>query len=195
MSALDKIKFLKADATHAGLFPSCHALVNRTQGENIFQLEYYSQCVSDPDQFLVLTLLDDDVVGVAGARRLAPEGSAFYAPFGKETVELFQKHRVGSLNCASVQEKWQGHGIGTELGRRRVAWLKEIGCDALVGISWESGLAHTSDRVFLRLGFKSVARVADFYVGMSVQRGFICPVCGAPPCRCAATLFVKRTKS
>ncbi|MEO7678171.1 MAG: GNAT family N-acetyltransferase, partial [Verrucomicrobiota bacterium] len=148
---------------------------------------------SDPDQLLVLALLDGEIIGVASARRLPPDGSAFYAPFGNEAVELFRQHRVGSLNCASVQETWQGRGIGSELGRRRMAWLEETGCDALVGISWESGLAHTSDRVFLRLGFKPISRVTDFYVGMSLERKFICPVCGPPPCRCAATLFVKRS--
>ena len=187
-----EIKFVKANATHAPLFPACHALVNRTQGENLVTVDYFAQAISNAERLLVLALLKGELIGVATARQLPSDGFAYYAPFGKEAVELFQRHRVGSMDCASVQEPWQGQGIGCELGRRRVAWLESIGCDAIVGISWESGLPHTSDRVFLRLGFERLARVSDFYVGISIQREMICPVCGPPPCHCAASLFVKR---
>lgn len=187
-----EIEFVKADATHAPLFPACHALVNRTQGQNLVTADYFATAIANPDQLLVLALLKGELIGVASARRLSSDRFAYYAPFGKEAIELLQRHRVGSMDSASVQEPWQGRGIGTELGRRRVAWLETIGCDVIVGISWESGLPHTSARVFLRLGFERLARVSDFYVGMSLQREMICPVCGPPPCRCAASLFVKR---
>jgi GNAT superfamily N-acetyltransferase len=190
----DEVEFVKADATHASLFPACHALVNRTQGKNIVAADYFAKAISNPAQFLVLALLKGELIGVASARQLSSDGFAYYAPFGKEAVELFQRHRIGSMDSASVLEQWQGQGIGRELGHRRVAWLETIGCDAIIGISWESGLAHTSDRVFLRLGFERLARVSDFYVGISLERGFICPVCGPPPCQCAASLYLKRLR-
>lgn len=184
-----EIEFVKADATHAPLFPSCHALVNRTQGENLVTADYFAKATSNPEQFLVLALLKGELIGVASARQLSSDRFAYYAPFGKKVVELFQRHRVGSMDSASVQEQWQGQGIGSELGRRRVAWLESVGCNAIVGISWESGLPHTSERVFLRLGFERFARVPDFYIAMSLERGMICPVCGPPPCHCAASLL------
>ncbi|MEO5803594.1 MAG: GNAT family N-acetyltransferase, partial [Verrucomicrobiota bacterium] len=195
MPKLNQIEFVKADASHASFFPVCRALVDRTQGKNVFPADYYTQCIANPDQLLLLALLKGELVGVASARRLPSDGSAYYAPFGNEAVELFRQHRVGSMESASVEESWQGHGVGRELGRRRVAWLEEMGCDVIVGIAWESGSPHTSDRVFLRLGFEPLARVQDFYVNISVQRGFICPVCGPPPCRCSASLFVKWVKA
>lgn len=195
MRELDKVEFVKAEATHSPLFPACHALVDRTQGKGVFAADYFAECISNPDQLLLLALLEGELIGVATALRLPPGGSAYYAPFGKEAVDLFHRHRVGSMECASVQESWQGRGIGSELGRRRVAWLEATGCDAIIGIAWESGLPHTSDRVFLRLGFERISGVENFYVGISQQRGFICPICGPPPCRCAASLYVRWTKS
>lgn len=190
-SANAEIEFVKADATHASFFPACRALVDRTQG-NILAPDYFEHAIARPEQHLLLALLQNDLIGVASACPLTPKDFAFYAPFGKKTIELLQRHRVGSLQFASVREDWQGRGVGRELGQRRVAWLKSIGCDLIVALSWESGALHTSKGVFLRLGFESVGRVTDFYVGMSLQRGFTCPICGPPPCRCAASLFVKR---
>jgi GNAT superfamily N-acetyltransferase len=95
------------------------------------------------------------------------------------------------METASVTESLQGQGIGQELARHRIRWLGEAGCTAVIGVSWESGLANTSDRVFRKLGFERLAQVKGFYADDSVCRGFICPVCGSPPCRCSASLFVK----
>jgi GNAT superfamily N-acetyltransferase len=192
MSSNNQLQILKADARHASFFPQCVALVDRTQGTNVFAKDYFHQCISNPDRVLILAVLGDELIGVATARRLSSEGSSYYAPFGTEALALFQRNCVGSLECASVQESWQGRGVGRQLAQRRMTWLAEQGCNAIVGIAWESGLQHTSDRVFLRLGFERLAQAKDFYFGISVQRGFICPVCGPPPCRCSASLYVKK---
>ena len=90
-----EIEFVEANMTHARFFPACHALVNRTQGKNLVTADYFAQAISNPDQHLVLALLNGELLGVATARQFSSDGFAFYAPFGKEAVELIQCHRVG----------------------------------------------------------------------------------------------------
>lgn len=188
----DTVEFITADASHASLFPECLSLVDRTQGVGILKLEDFFQRASDPDRLLIITLTEGRVIGAATARLLPPNGFTYYERFGKEAVHLlFRDNKVGSLDFASVTELWQGRGIGRELGRRRLSWLQEMGCTASVGISWESG-RRSSDRVYQWLGFERLSRMEEFYVEMSHERGFICPVCGPPPCLCAASLYVKR---
>jgi GNAT superfamily N-acetyltransferase len=59
---------------------------------------------------------------------LPEDGFGYYAPFGREAVEqLFQEHRVGSMETASVTESLQGQGIGQELTRHRIRWISEAG--------------------------------------------------------------------
>jgi GNAT superfamily N-acetyltransferase len=129
---------------------------------------------------------------VAGARVLLPDGFDYYLPFGGDVVrDLFEHHRVGLMSTASVVEPFQGQGIGQELTRRRMRWMNEAGCTAQIAVSWESGLAHTSDRVFTKLGFKRLSQVKGFYQEDSTQRGWTCPVCGSPPCRCSASFYVR----
>jgi ribosomal protein S18 acetylase RimI-like enzyme len=190
---IQKLQILRGESEHLSLFPECLALVDRTQGKGIYTPEYFSRCASgEGDGMVLVALLEGKLAGVATARVLPEDGFTYYTPFGKEAVEqLFQQHRVGSMETASVTESLQGQGIGQELTRHRIRWLSEAGCTAMVGVCWESGLTNTSDRVFRKLGFERLSQVKGFYIDYSVRRGFICPVCGSPPCRCSASLFVK----
>jgi GNAT superfamily N-acetyltransferase len=190
---IQKLQIIRAESGHLSLLPKFLALVERTQGKGIFEPDYFVRCASgEGDRLLLIALLEGKLAGVATARVLPENDFDYYVPFGKEAVEhLFQQHRVGSLETASVTESLQGKGIGQELARHRIRWLSEAGCTAMIGVSWESGLANTSDRVFKKLGFKHLSQVKGFYADDSVRRGFICPVCGSPPCRCSASLYVK----
>jgi ribosomal protein S18 acetylase RimI-like enzyme len=190
---IQKLQILRGESGHLSLFAECLALVDRTQGKGIFTSDYFGRCASgEGDRMLLIALLEGNLAGVATARVLPEDDFDYYAPFGKEAVEqLFHQHRVGSMETASVAESLQGQGIGQELTRHRIRWLSEAGCTAVIEVSWESGLANTSDRVFRKLGFERLSQVKGFYIEDSVRRPFICPVCGSPPCRCSASLYVK----
>jgi len=190
---IQKLRILRRGSEHLSLFPECLALVDRTQGKGICAPDYFGRCASgEGDRMLFIALLEGKLAGVATARVLPEDGFEYYAPFGREPVQqLFQRHQVGSMEIVSVAESLQGQGIGQELTRHLIRWLSEAGCTAVIGVSWESGLANTSDRVFTKLGCERVSQVKGFYVDISVRRGFICPVCGSPPCRCSASLYVK----
>jgi GNAT superfamily N-acetyltransferase len=180
-------------AAWSALYPEANALLNRTQGEGLFAADYLEQCARDPDTVIVLALDDARrLEGVATARVLPADGFDYYLGFGDTLVrDLFARHRVGSMETASVIESRQGRGLGQQLARPRIEWLAARGCTAAIGVSWRSGLAHTSDRVFERVGFTRAADAPAFYVDDSLARGYVCPVCGQPPCRCAATFYVK----
>jgi GNAT superfamily N-acetyltransferase len=192
---IQKLQILRGEPGHASLFSECLALVDRTQGKGMFESDYFRRCASgEGGRLLLIAFLEGKLAGVATARVLHENDFGYYVPFGKKAVEqIFEQHRVGSLETASVTESLQGRGIGRELSRQRIRWLSGAGCTAVIGVSWESGLANTSDRAFSKLGFERLSQVKGFYVDDSIRRGFVCPVCGSPPCRCSASLYVKYT--
>jgi len=185
------LKFIQASLDQSALFSDCVALLDRTQGIGVYTSDHLARCASETDRILLLALLQERLVGVASGLVLPQEAPRGYAAFGRDVVDLFDHHRVGSLNMASVEESWQGRGIGQELTRRRIKWLGEAGCTAIVGISWNSGSEHNSARVFRKLGFTQLSHAEGYYAEASLHQGFLCPVCGSPPCRCSATLFVR----
>src|SRR5438094_91831 len=127
-NVLKKLQVLRGEPQHSSLFSECLALVDRTQGKGIFSLDYFGRCVSEGNRLLLMALLEGRLVGVASARVLPADGFGYYSPFGQEAIALFQKQRVGSMETASVLESSQGQGVGQELARQRIQWLKEMGC-------------------------------------------------------------------
>lgn len=129
------------------------------------------------------------VIGAAGAELIS--NYDYYLPFDANLKEKFAGKIVGSFATMTVHEKYQGLGIGQKLSLARLNWLKEMKADYIIGVSWVSGLKHTSDRVFEKMGFKPVKRVEGFYTDYAKTHPFDCPGCKAPACTCAAVMYLK----
>lgn len=172
------------------LFAAGVALLNDAQGSNLFTVTYLDERTARDDSAVWVALMEDTVVGI-GVAQLVTEFE-FYLPFDATIrIELADKI-VGGFSTLAFVPAWRGKGLGQEISRQRLAWLRERGCQVILGISWVSGLGHTSDRVFDKMGFRAVKRLDNFFVEWSLNKpDFVCPVCGAPPCRCAAIFYRK----
>jgi len=170
-----------------GYFPEAVDLLNRTQGLNLVAPNYLDERSADPKSFVAGAFDGDNLVGIATAQIIS--SFSYYAPFDANIANELQHKIVGSFSAMSVVENMQGHGVGQLLSQKRLEWLKLCRCDVVVGVSWVSGLAHTSNRVFEKMGFKAVNRVEGFYQQWSIDKNFVCPVCGGPPCHCAAIMY------
>ena len=176
----------------SGLFTEARELLCRTQGANIFKPGYLEKCSIEKDILLLGAFSEAKLIGIAVARVLGPERTSVYAQFGEKVLNTLQTKRTGMLETASVLECFQGHGVGRKLTQERMVWLESQGCVSVAGISWVSGLAHTSERVYLKLGFECIAESTEFYPAISLKFDFSCPVCGPPPCKCLAKFYLKR---
>ncbi len=172
----------------ADLFAAGVAILNDAQGSNLFPPEYLEVRTADSDSAVWVALLGEAVVGI-GVAQLVREFD-FYAAFDPAITTELAGQTAGSFATLAFVPQWRGRGLGQEISRERLAWLRERGCKVILGISWVSGLGHTSDRVFEKSGFRAVKRVDDFFVDWSLNKpDFVCPVCGAPPCRCSAIFY------
>ncbi|NMC44971.1 MAG: GNAT family N-acetyltransferase [candidate division Zixibacteria bacterium] len=168
-------------------FPAALELLNRTQGRDIFGPQYMDERTSDPDSFAVGAFAGAELVGV-GIARLINEFE-YYEPFDSNISSALKDKTVGSFSTLSVHERFRRQGLGRRLSQKRLEWLRKCKCDVVLGVSWASGLAHTSNRVFTALGFTPGKTVANFYHEASVKHPFSCPGCQSSPCRCSATLY------
>ncbi len=163
------------------------ALLNRTQGMGLFAPDYLTKRLGNPDQLVLAAFADEKFVGIAVAELI--DNFDYYLPFDSNiAVELTGKI-VGSFTTLSTLEGYQGKGVGQVLSRRRIEWLASKRCQTAVGVSWVSGLAHTSNRTFERAGFRAVRRLDDFYVASSLKEPFDCPGCRKLLCACGAIFY------
>jgi GNAT superfamily N-acetyltransferase len=171
----------------APYFQEALELLNRTQGRDLFNPTYMDRRVNDPLSYVV-GAFEDDVLIALGVAQILHE-LEFYLSFDPQIVNDLSDHVVGSFSTLCVSEKYQGKGIGQLISHKRLELLKESGCEVVLGISWVSSMAHTSNRVFEKMGFKAVKKIDDFFYKSSLENPFICPACGEPPCTCPGILY------
>ncbi len=169
------------------LFSEAIKLLNRTQGRDLFAANYLDERTVSASSQVVGAFMDDRLVGIGVADII--DKFDYYQPFQSNISEELEGSIVGSFSTLCVLETMQGIGIGYQISQQRLNWLKAKNCKFILGVSWASGLTHTSDRLFERMGFKRIAKVDNFYYRSSLERPFICPGCGEPPCKCAAILY------
>jgi len=171
------------------LFPEALEILNRLQGRGLFPPHYLADRARDPESFIVAAFDGELLVGAAVAQVLA--NLDYQRAFGEDVIAELQNRRVGYLATMAVHEEYHRRGLGRRMSEARLEWLSEKNCEVVLGVSWVSGLKGISAPVFEHLGFTAVARREDFYVNGSIARGFVCPACGGPPCRCPAILYRK----
>lgn len=163
------------------------ALLNRTQGAGLFESDYLTKRLGDPAQYMIGAFEGSRLLGIAVIELIT--NFDYYLPFDPEIVLKMAHKKVASFSTMSVVEEAQGKGIGRQLSDRRLEWARAQKCDVVLGVSWESGLAHTSNRTFEKAGFRAVARLNDFYVESSRLKPFDCPGCHKLPCHCGAIFY------
>lgn len=162
-------------------------LLNRTQGQGLFSREYLTEKVRSPEALVLVGFIEDRLVSVGCAEII--KNFDYYRPFDASIGDRISGNKVGSLCTLSVHEDHQGQRLGQKMTKQRISWLEGQGCDLIIGVSWVSGLSHTSNRVFEKLGFRAVNEVKRFYREQSLEHPFQCPGCMVQPCECSAILY------
>lgn len=173
----------------SSLFEVALELLNETQGRGLFDQDYVESRVKDANSFVLGAFAQNQLIGIAVAQVI--EDFNFYIPFHSTLPSKLAGRRVGSFATLCFDEKYRGRGLGQRMSQMRLNWLDEQGCEVVLGVSWVSGLPHTSDRVFQKMGFQKIKRVENFFYQSSLERPFHCPGCGGPPCSCPAELYLR----
>lgn len=169
------------------IFPEAIRLLNRTQGKDLFAPDFLDLLILNPNAFIVGAFLDAKITGLGVAQIISD--FSYYLPFNSNIAAELAKEKVGSFSTLAIHESHQGKGIGQKIARLRLEWLKNNKCTTVLGVSWVSGLKHTSNRVFEKMGFTAIKKIEHFYKEMSTKKPFYCPGCKVAPCTCSAILY------
>lgn len=181
------IEIKELDSSNLDLLNESLNMMNRTQGEGLFNQDYLIKKANSTEAIVLCAFLQKKLVGVGCAEII--NNLDYYKPFENNIAERLKNKKVGSLCSLCVNEDLQGKGIGQTITKKCLDWLKNKGCDLVLGVSWISGLSHTSNRVFQKIGFKPIKEVKEFYKNDSIKHPFNCPGCKTQPCTCSATLY------
>lgn len=114
-------------------------------------------------------------------------------PLGYENFifELgFDKEKVGVLESSAVSENYRKQGVGEELTRLRVEWLKSQDASKIVCLAWVYPDGSLPAKAQLTAnGLKEITRIEGLWNQECKFYSRSCLECG-PDCKCTGAVFV-----
>lgn len=141
----------------------------------------------------VYGMIKCDVAGFAIGKEF--EQQDFLAKFQKISQRMPNAlpwaDTICMVSSVAVRQDYQGRGVGYAIvqdvlqhfDKRNVSMTIMLGWAAPDGVHI-AGIAHT-------LGFSEKATIPEYWHDDSLSKGYQCHVCGSPPCRCSAVLYVR----
>lgn len=99
---------------------------------------------------------------------------------------------LGLIKNIAVLPDYQNRGIGNQLLETVIHKLNfKFGCKTLHYPAWTESENYEFTKKLRRLGFMVQGVFPEFWAEQSIEKNYYCQRCGAPPCSCSLTLFVK----
>ena len=144
-----------------------------------------------------IQMIADEALG-KGYFNISPEDAVIVAQDNSRIAGFIcgsiREDGIALLRTICVARANRGRDLGYALGQ---AFIKQIARDRPVcSPAWirrEGGIpaAH----LLQRLGLEPTDIITNYWQADSLRRGYNCPDCGAPPCRCSAKLFRSKGSS
>ena len=108
--------------------------------------------------------------------------------------ELLKSQKIGYRKMTAVSPEFQGMGVAKKLFELGNNWLKEHGAEVILSAVWIKDGTSTFGDLLEKQGFERLVFVKEYWKKDSINRNFVCPICGDPPCVCDAMVYMKKLK-
>lgn len=96
---------------------------------------------------------------------------------------------ISYLKTCLVHSDYQNKGLGEFLFNKMLCTLREMGSQAVLCHSWKESPSNSSQRFFLKIGFKKIKEHPNLWCEHKID--FICSHCRCFCCTCTAVEMIK----
>lgn len=170
-------------------------LSNISTGEGYFDKDYFLDYLEAPQKHSLIYSINKTPVGFS-LLELVSIDKFFETPSAFNGEMRRSMGDVDSLvvrRATSVHPNHRRKGIANDMVQRSLKIFNEA-ADAMVSIAWKSTKGVHMRWPLENNNFRPILEMKNFYYELSISRNFICPICGDPPCKCDAILYMKRLR-
>ncbi len=171
------------------------ALADSSFGKNYLSINQLENILNDSNQFICIERLYDHIVGFC---------LVYVLPYYKITNHIFLKQNeieplfnlnenIAYRKMTVVDKNHRRKGIGKQLIQQSEKRCIEK-VNKIYTTIWHSGEEQTMVHLLERSNYKKRLTKLNYWSKNSLEEGYDCRVCGAPPCTCSASIFVKELK-
>lgn len=99
---------------------------------------------------------------------------------------------MGYRNLTAVKQEFQNKGVGGRLVEFSVKKLKKKS-DIITNVVWKAENKLSLGNTLQKFGLRPVKTITGYWRKDSIKRKYECAVCGPPPCKCTAEIYISTT--
>lgn len=185
---LKTIEIKSVDRSH---FETITAICDNTLGKNYVDHSFLS--THRNTKYMLGAFLNKELIGIA-INEIATVNDYKNSFLLCESVKFnnFIKHKttIGKIGIVAIKKEYQTKGIGSLLFSS-AATLLQNSTDALFTIHWLNEAYAVNPKYIVNNGFSPLTQIENYWTKDSLGKKYNCPICGTPPCKCSARIFIK----
>lgn len=178
------------------------SIADNEVGKKFIDHNYLNFFLNHPNASGIVAIENNEVAGFSFFQWCTSDELIRYILKGKVWIRYYlnnQKlitpgnHLIGYRNLTAVNYKFQGKGIGGKLVDCSVRELRKKST-VIVNVLWKSDSKKNLANKLIQSGLNPVKIIPDYWQKDSIKRNYECALCGKPPCKCSAQIFISRKK-
>jgi ribosomal protein S18 acetylase RimI-like enzyme len=173
-------------------FSDVLSIANKRLGEDYLNLTDLTVYLNNENKIGLVALVNNEIAGFALAQicNLEETMDLILADRDWFKLQFSNATTIGILKTIAVDIKYSTLGIGTALTEHRIKLLKEKS-NLILAFSWEQKQNDTNTKILEKFGLTLKRTIPNYWMEDSLQKGYNCKICGAPPCKCNALIYIK----
>ena len=182
------MEIIPANITH---LTELLALSDISFGEGYLTQKDIAQYFGTADNYIFVAVNNKQVTGfITGIT--CPESKLHTEVLEAYPLQSNETGIIGVVKQVCVHPNFYREGIADELLKHIIKAFKK--CSELLCISWQKGNTTPMSKLLLKNNFKLKQTILNYWGTESIIKKYDCAICGSPPCKCTAELFVLNKK-
>lgn len=112
-------------------------------------------------------------------------GFCLFSISNRDKADSYQSQ----IETLAVSKNYQNKGYGSILLNNTIKIIRSQSIKNIFYKGWLEGPNHFFIDKIKSLGFQKIKTIRNYWKKQSIEEGFICDLCGAPPCKCTLNLY------
>jgi len=179
---------------HEKFLPNVVALANKSFGNNYLTSEDIEKSFTNPYQKGIIALSDGVFAGFSFYRFI--NYSLLDSLFDESVVAKIRPYLTSDkLIClrqqTAVATDFRNNYFASQLVEYSLSDALHFRADS-ISVLWNSA-NDDMKMILLKMNFKVLTKISDYWYRDSLDKKYNCPICGKPPCRCSASIMLKKS--
>jgi len=171
-------------------FKEIIAIANQVLGKGFLTSTTLKEYINNPNKKALVVLMDQQVVGFINIDLTSSQQRP--SVLLNEVDDLNGLLNIALIKQVIVLPSYQKKGFGKQL-IQKIIEQNQLDNTTYLCIAWKTGNNIPIKKALIHNGFNVEKEISNYWFSDSLQYQYHCLVCGAPPCKCNAVVFVRNT--